>query len=72
VVIASNGLSCHAGGDTGCQHHDHGFADGARGGQQERADDAGQRGRQDDALDGFGARGAKAERAVAQRARARR
>jgi hypothetical protein len=39
-------------------------------GQQHRADDARQRGRQDDALDRLGARCAKAERTVAHRAAA--
>jgi hypothetical protein len=69
VVIASNGLSVHAGGDAGSQHHDHGLTDSTRGRQKQSADDAGQRCGQDDALDGFGAGRAETERAVTQRTR---
>ena len=65
------GIELHAGGNTGRKHHDHGFADGAGCRHQERADDARQCRRQNDALHRFGTRGTEAERTVPQGARER-
>ena len=59
------------GGDAGGEHDDHRFADGAGGGEENRADDPGQRCRQNDLLDGLGLRRAETIGAFPQRARDR-
>ncbi len=71
VVTGSKGFSVRFGRDASCQNDDHRFADGARGGEQDGADNARQRCGQDDALDRFRLRGAEPVGTFPQRLRNR-